>query len=258
MLRIAIASVFMYSACAHAATTSATVNISNTNFDGGMGERRIASVETATAFDKGALVLQAARGDRNYGSGSQYHGTSFGGTLYYDWNDLISTRTLISGSSNDPVFAKSIIDQDFTFKVIPRTTLTAGIRHAEYVDGVDLDAWNVAVAHYMPRVTVRYRHTRHQLSGSGSGYGNLLMTKLKDGSGDGYTQLWLGQGTVLQEFDWSPTALPGDYRSIVIRRIQPIGKNWMLSFSAGRSWHDTAALDYAGTTAGVGLTYRGK
>jgi hypothetical protein len=63
---------------------------------------------------------------------------------------------------------------------------------------------------------------------------------------------------VLQEFDWSPTALPGDYRSIVIRRVQPIGKNWMLSFSAGRSWHDTATLDYAGTTAGVGLTYRGK
>lgn len=71
-----------------------------------------------------------------------------------------------------------------------------------------------------------------------------LMFRLKDSVGDGFTQLWLGQGTSIQEYDWAPVVQEGAHKNVTFRRVQPLTENLMLNASIGKSWNKTTVASY--------------
>lgn len=254
--RYSLAILSVLASSAYAADDKVTVGVGVTDFSDGFGDRKILSAESVSIFGANTVVVGASGGRREYGDGSSFNGTALSGTFYRDWSDLISTRTSVTFSSDDPVFVNRVIDQDFTFKVWPRATLTAGARHSEYFGGSHALAWSAGASYYFPRLMVKYRYTHHELSGIGDGYGNMLMFRLKDSAGDGFTQLWLGQGTSIQEYDWAPVVQEGDHKSATLQRSQPLTKNLMLNVSIGKSWNKTPVASYQGVTANVGVSYR--
>ena len=254
--RYSLAVILMCAYPAFAADDKVTVGIEVTDFSRGFGERRILSAESVSTFGANTLIVGTSGGRRDYGDGSSFSGTALSGTFYRDWSDLISTRTNVIFSSDDPVFVNQVIDQDITIKVLPRTTLTAGARYSEYFGDVHSLAWSVGASHYFHRLMVKYRYTHHDLSGIGDGYGNMLMFRLKDSAGDGFTQLWLGQGTSIQEYDWTSVVQEGDHKSVTFRRVQPLTENLTLNASVGKSWNKTPVANYQGITVNVGVSYR--
>ena len=74
-----------------------------------------------------------------------------------------------------------------------------------------------------------------------------------DAAGRGHTQLWFGEGTSIQDYDWAPVALPGEFQSVALRRVQPLGEAWDVNLGLERSWHQLPTYDYQGTTVTLGL-----
>jgi len=256
MPRLVFASLLIGSASAHATDSWVTAALSHTNYTNGFGERDILSAEYGHVFDANTLVLKAFGGTRDYDGGTSFDDASLSGTFYRDWNDKFSTRTNLAISKDEPVFANRVLDQEFSYKAFPNTVLTVGAKHTEYSDGVESNAWYSAAAYYFDRVMIRYRYTHYNLSGIDDSYGNLLTIRLKDREGAGSTQLWLGQGTSVQEYDWSPTVQSGDYKSVALRRVQPVSQNVTLNLGLSQAWYDTPVSNYKGLTSNLGLTYR--
>ena len=256
MSRLAFASLMFGSVSAQAADSWVTAALSHTDYTGDYGERDILSAEYGHSFDDNTLVLKVLGGSREYDSGASFDDSGLSGTFYRNWNDKFSTRTNVAISEDEPVFANRVFDQEFSYKAFRNTVLTVGAKHTEYSDGVDSNAWYTAAAYYFDRVMIRYRYTQYNLSGIDDSYGNLLTVRLKDRTGAGSTQLWLGQGTSVQEYDWSPVVQNGDYKSVALRRVQPLSQKVTLNFGVSQAWYETAVADYKGLTSNLGLTYR--
>lgn len=255
MLRLALFSTLLIAASANAAETKIVGRAAHITFDNDIGHRSIVSVETVTDFGDDTLVLNVSSGQREYGRNEAFDGSSLGATWYRDWNDLLSTRTSLTASSDDPVFVNRIVDQDVTFRGVPNTTFTIGARYSEYYASAYSKAWYASAAYYLDRFSVRYRYTHQSLSDIGDAHANLLAFRLADASGGGITQLWLGQGTSIQDYDWAVQPLPGDYKSVALRRVQPLNEKWELHLGAEQSKHETAAVQYKGFGTNLGLAY---
>lgn len=255
MPRFALAALALCAGGVHAEVPhKLTVATGYTNFTDGLGDRSVLAFESATVFGANTLALDGAFGSRNFGAGPSYDGASIGATLWHDWSDVVSTRSNVSKSSDDPVFVNTILDQDVTYHGIRNTSLTVGAKYSDYFDDRHSMAWYAAGAYYFKRLTVRYRYTHYDLSDVGGSHANLLSFRFKDAEGAGYTQLWLGEGTGIHDYEWAPIALAGDFESIALRRIQPLGRNWLGEVGFDKSWHRTPAYDYQAMTVSAGLT----
>lgn len=246
---------FLSSAAFSAQAGKVTTAIEHTDFSNGYGQRSIARIEAVGDFDSTTVVVNAAYGERDYTAGKSFTGSRVTGVVYHKWSESLSTRTGGAYGSNDPVFVKRDLFHDFNIKFIPNTVLTIGGRYAEYYGGVYLNAWSAGGSYYFERLTVAYRYTNYQMSFGGNTDGHVLSLRLKDDSGDGSTQLWLGKGTSLHNYDWLTELRDGDSKSVSLVRIQPITKNLTLSATVGKAWYDTPVIDYDGITGGLSLTY---
>lgn len=240
-------------ATAEAGMDKATMAIEHIDYSNGHGQRNVASLETVGSFGATTLVLGAAAGRRDYGNDVAFSASRLQATVYHDWNQKISTRTLVGLSTDDPVFANREVAHDLNFKVIPNTVLTAGGRYSKYYDGVHVTALSAGASYYFSRTTVTYRYTDYRLSSGRDSHGNLLSLRVKDAAGGGSTQLWLGKGTSVHWDDGLPELRDGEVKSATIRRVQPLTQKVSLDLSMGKTWYETPIAKFEGLSARIGV-----
>lgn len=249
----------LLAACASpaiAADTSFSVTGDYTDYSNGFGSLAFGSAEANMDFGAMALVVELSTGTRKFQTES-FSATQVSGSVYHDWMDRFSTRSTASISSNEAVFARHKLIQEFNFKPARNLLLTGGARYSKYASGTNVKALSAGGTFYFKPGFVTYRFTRYDTSGLGNSSAHLVTMRLKDPFGsNGSTQLWLGQGSTLQQQDFIALGQLGKYRSVDLRRVQPITGRFALNVGVGRSWYDNPIRDYTGTNLTVGLTLK--
>lgn len=240
---------------AHAGEASLRTQAEYTDFDNGFGTRSVVGAEVVNKSKRTTTVLGIAHGERNF-EGAHFDAFRISGAIYHNWNRTLSTRTGVTLSSNEPVFVHRELSQEVSVKVAKGLLATAGAKALEYYGDVDATAWNVGASYYLPRLTVSYKYTRYDVEQLGESGSSLVSFRLRDRKGDGYTQLWLGQGNTLHEFEWASGVTEGRIRGMSLRRFQPVSDHVGVSATVGYTDRCTGAIDYHGATGALELTYR--
>jgi YaiO family outer membrane protein len=241
-----------------AADTSFSLTGDYTDFSKDFGSLAIGTAEANVDFGAAAVVVEVSTGTRKYQTES-FSATQVSGSVYHDWMDRFSTRTTASISSNEAVFARRKLIQEFNFKIAQNVLLTGGARYSKYASGTNVKALSAGGTFYFKPGFVTYRFTRYDTSGLGNSSAHLLTMRLKDpGGGNGSMQIWLGQGSTLQQQDFVDLGRLGKYRSVDLRRVQPITSKFALNVGVGRGWYDNPIRDYTGTNVTIGLTLKSK
>ena len=227
-----------------------------TDYSSGFGRRRETTAQYSADFGRTAITLGAAHAKRKYETES-FKAVEVSGTVYRDWNDRLYTRTHAALASDNPVFASRQLANDFNFKLLPNTVVTVGGKYARFHSGRDVLSWSAGGSFYFRGGFASYRFTAHDVDRLGNSHSHLASFRLKDPRGNGQTQLWLGGGTSLHEQEVLLSGSKGSYRTIALQRVQPIKGPLALNLTLGRTWYDTSAADYRGTTASIGLNYTG-
>lgn len=237
------------------AEQSLAVNAEHIDYSGQFGERNVQGLEYTYKTGANTLVVDMYHGTRKYGEGQKFDG-QLGLVQYYrKWSDVFSTRTVVGGSSDDPVFANRVYDQNITYGGIRPWTFTLGYRYTKYYGEATAKAWYGDASYYWKRVIARYQYTHYNVSDLGNSHGHVLSLRAADKQGPGFTQLWLSQGTFLQEYDWSRATLPGDFRAVALQREQPVTSHVRVNLALQKTWHDTALADYEEVGINAKVTY---
>ena len=252
---LALLATSLCATCASAAEQRVSLLANHTDYTEASGKRDLQGLEYVAVTDRDTWVVSAGAGRRQFGDGQTYRGNNVSGTYYRKWSPVLATRSNVATSSNAPVFARRVLDQDVTYTGLNNTALTAGVRRTRYYGAVDANAWYVGGAYYLRRLTLRYRYTHQDIKGLGTSQGNLLSFRLKDARGAGSTQLWLGKGSTPHDYDWSSVLQVGNQQSISLRRVQPLSESISLSASIERTDYKTPSRHYDGMTSALGLTY---
>jgi YaiO family outer membrane protein len=232
---------------------SGQVLLEYTDFTGGFGQRKVGSLEYDMDFGGTRMVLTAAQGQREY-VGQTFNATRGGVAVSHDWSERFYTRTAVAVSTNDPVFPLVDAQQEFNFRVTPEITLMAGGRYVRYFGGRDAVSWQAGATYYFRGGSVSYRYTGYDVEGLGTTAGHTVSLRVDDpGRGRGFTQAWLGAGNNVQEYEALPQQFRGDYRTIALRRVQPLTDLLALNVGVTQTWYDTGLVEYEGTTVRVGL-----
>lgn len=240
----------------NAANPKVIVSTEQTNYSGALGKRFESSVETTTDLGDTAFTINVSHGKRHVGD-ERFKSLRISGVVYHDWSEKFYTRSSFGVSSNKPVFATREAATDFNYKLLPNTIATVGAKYARYHRGRDVLSWSAGASVYFKGGLATYRLTAFDVDNSGKGIGHMATLRLKDGNGVGYTQLWAGAGSSLHDADVFLAGNKGKYRTVSLQRVQPVAGPVAVYLMAGRSWYDTPANDYKGTTAGVGLAISG-
>ncbi|NOT40976.1 MAG: YaiO family outer membrane beta-barrel protein [Alphaproteobacteria bacterium] len=196
------------------------------------------------------IVLAPTIGERDTPSAT-YDAVGMRGTVYQDWSPVVSTRTTVFLAEKTPVFAHIDVAQDVTVRVADRTTVTAGIRWAEYDGGNEAAFASLGVRRYFEGGSIAYRLTGAEVDGDDF-FAHLINLRLDDSEGGGSTQLWLSVGDAASsQFDDSFNA---NNRSVTLQRTQPLWDNVALVAAAGLSEYRSAGGHYTATTFRVGLS----
>lgn len=233
--------------------SSGQVLLEYTDFTGGFGNRKVGTLEYDLDFGGTHMVLTASQGQREY-VGSTFNATRGGVAVTHDWSERFYTRTSASFATNDPVFPTVDVGQEFNFRVMPALTLHAGGRYVRYFGGRDALSWSAGGTYHFRGGSVGYRYTGYDVEGLGTTAGHTVNVRVNDpGRGRGFTQVWFGIGDNVQEYEALPQQFRGDYRSIALRRVQPLTDLVSLNLGVTHNWYDTGLVDYQGTTVRVGL-----
>lgn len=254
-MRTLAAALVALSWSAHADIVSMTSGYDYTDYSGGHGKRDVASIELKTRFERGAVVGNFAYGHRDYGGGNSFTSSRGRGTLWYNWNTWLSTRTVIALAENTPVFARRDFQQDVTVKAMHNLAVTAGYRHANYFDDVDVNAWSGGLSLYTGPFITSWRYTNYDTTDAGHSYSHVASIKMKDPSGGGSTQLWLSRGTGAYTYDWAPQSKKGTAKGVSLRRVQPLTQRLLLGVVVGKQWYDTPTDSYSGLQGMADLTW---
>lgn len=250
----ALSALALAAAPAHAAEISLTGEFDYTAYSEQMGNRVVGSAWTSFDLGPTTVVAKGSAGERDFGAES-FSGVEGELTVYRDWNDMLSTRTSASLSSDDVVFAKHSIEHDFNLKLLPKTVFLAGIKHVEYNGDIDALVLSGGVTRYFKGGFISYRFSRYDLDDMGNTRSHTASVRVNDGKGSkGFTQLWVSRGTALQEVDFAATVFKGHTTGIALRRVQPLGGKASLNMTLGHNWFETEFNDYTGLTAKGGLT----
>lgn len=227
-----------------------------TDYSSGFGKRRETTAEYNADLGRTAITLSASHARREFETES-FKAVKLSGTVYHDWNDRIYTRTQVSLASDKPVFASRQVANDVNVKLLSNAVVTVGGKYARYYGDRDVLSWSAGGTWYFGGGLASYRYSNYDVERLGNSHSHLASFRLKDPRGNGQTQLWLGSGTSLHEQEVLLSGRKGSYRSVALQRVQPIKGPLSLNLTVGRTWYDTAATDYRGTTASVGLNYSG-
>ncbi len=234
----------LLTATAEAKDLSLTAGYNFTDYSGVHGTRHISSVEIKNKLESGAAVFNISQGKRDYGQGESWDALQGRGTLWYNWNPWLSSKTGIAIAENTPVFSRKDLQQDISLKLIPQTLLTFGYRYANYFDDTNMNAWSGGFSLYTGPFITSWRYTYYDTVGIGSSYSNIISLRLNDSNGSGNTQLWLSKGTGAYAYEWDPETRKGKLKSISLRRVQSLTKQLSLGLTVGKQWYDTPVDNY--------------
>lgn len=237
---------------------SVMIGYEHRNYSKDRGDRNLAFLQYGNKFDQGAIVTRLTHGERDFGSGKSDTGVEGKFDLYYHWNDYLTTKTGITLSDNTSTFAHNEYRQDFNIKPIKDLVISLGGKHTNYENNIEVNSWTSGLTWYTKRSIISYKYTNYSSDEKGDSYGNTFSAKLKDKSGTGSTQLWLGFGTGAYSYEWDPNnlQLSGDFKSATLRREQAISKNWQLGLAAGRNWYETPIENYNSLNGQIDFTYK--
>jgi YaiO family outer membrane protein len=224
------------------------------DYSGGFGKRQETTAEYSADFGRTAVTLSASRAKRKFEAES-FKAVELSGTIYRDWSDRIYTRTSVALSSNKPVYASRQVANDFNLKLLSNAVVTVGGKYARYYGDRDVLSWSAGGTWYFGGGFASYRYSNYDVDRLGNSHSHLASFRLKDPRGSGQTQLWLGSGTSLHEQEITLSGRKGSYRSVALQRVQPIKGPLAVNLTLGRTWYDTNAADYRGTTASIGINY---
>ena len=212
----------------------------------------LSSITVEEKFEDGAttILLAPALGERTANGVSD---TAFGlrGTIYQEWSPAFSTRTSLFLAERSPVFAHIDVAQDLTVRVADRTTLTTGIRWAEYFGEQEVTFVSLGARRYFGGGSIAYKLTGTRVDGQDSFFGHLINLRLDDSRGEGNTQLWLSAGdSALTQFNDTPGA---SNRGFMLQRSQPLWNEVALVAAAGLSAYDSSGDRYTATSFRIGL-----
>jgi YaiO family outer membrane protein len=227
-----------------------------TDYSAGFGRRRETTAEYSADFGRTAVTLSASHAKRKFEADS-FKAVELAGTVYRDWNDRLYTRTHVALASDKPVFASRQLANDFNVKLLSNAVVTVGGKYARYYGDRDALSWSAGGTWYFGGGFASYRYSNYDVDRLGKSHSHLASFRLKDPRGNGQTQLWLGSGTSLHEQEVLLSGRKGSYRSVALQRVQPIKGPLSVNLVVGRTWYDTNAANYRGTTASVGLSYSG-
>lgn len=231
------------------------VTLEYADFTRNYGERQVATLEYRMNFGDTAVVLSGSQGRREF-ENETFHATRGSVAVYHDWSENFYTRSSVAVATNDPVFATVEAAQDFNLRVSDNVVLLAGVRYNRYFGGRDAVGWVGGATYYFDGGFVSYRYTGYDVEGLDTTHGHTVSLRLNDPHGRGFTQAWAGAGTAVQEYDSLPELFRGNYRSLSLRRFQPISGPFALNLGVSHNWYDTGLVDYQGTSVRVGLGFR--
>lgn len=174
-------------------------------------------------------------------------------SLYYDVADGLSGHTTLGLSENDPVFARYEVGQDLTLNVARNTTVTGGVRYAQYYNDRDVMFYSLGARQYFKGGSVAYRATLVDPDNHEAFVSHLVNLSLNDPEGRGKTQMWLSAGGTALERQ----ALDGDFTGTdfagTVKRLQPITRSLDLVLSAGLTSYERPTGRTLGNSVGLGL-----
>lgn len=236
-----------------AADITAGASFEHTNFSGDFGKRQVGELSLASRWDDTTLVFVIAHGRRDYAD-EDYSASRFKGTLYHDWTDRFYTRTSVAAASTSPVFPTHDITQELNYKIARNSVATGGVRHIRYFGGRDAIALSAGGSYYFKGGFANYRYSSYDVDDLGHSHGHVGSVRINDRSGRGQSQIWVGAGTALHEYEVLPALSKGEVRSVSLRRLQPLNDKVALDLNIARNWYDTGVADYRGTTFRLGFT----
>lgn len=218
----------------------------------GEGSRDTLRGTFRTVDGDATVVLGAAIGERR-APGVAETGFGLAGTLYYAFDNGVSTRTHIAIADDSPVFASRDIAQDVTFRVLPQTTATLGVRWARYFGSQDVYFISAGARRYFEQGSVSYRLSYVSPDGRDSFAAHLVNVVLNDANGDGRTQLWLSAGAASFDSLQIPDTFSGEDYGAMLRRVQPLTDSLNLIASLGMASYDRPGDRVTSTSVGLGV-----
>lgn len=204
--------------------------------------------------DGATTVLLSPVIGRRDSPGVKASALGLGGSLYRNWTRRYSTRTYVFAAENDPVFPHFDIAQDLTARVARRTTVTGGVRWAEYFGDREVIFLSLGARRYFEGGSVAYRLTLTDPEGSEAFLAHLASLTLNDGEGNGKTQLWAGAGATSLSPAQLDTDFSGNDYSFLIQRTQPLADTVAFIAAGGVTSYDSPTGRYTGAKFGLGLS----
>lgn len=192
------------------------------------------------------MVFNLSGGERDYGDNDTWKALRARTTLWYNWNEWLSSRTGVAVAENTPVFARQDLQQDISLKVVHGTLFTFGYRYASYTGDSEVNAWSGGLSVYTGPFITSWRYTRYYSEDKGDSYSHIVTLRMNDWQGEGNTQLWLSRGTGAYAYDWYSAHRKGTLKGVSLRRAQPLRDQLSLGISVGKQWYDTPVDRYQG------------
>jgi YaiO family outer membrane protein len=223
------------------------------------GDLNLGFIEYKLKKSNLTAITKVTSAERDYGSNISHTGTKGDIDLYYKWNSLISTKTGIAISDKTPTFLHQEYRQEFYINPIKNLTLNFGGKHTKYENDINVNSYSTGFSYHLNKVIFSYKYNNYHSSEKGNSHGNIISTKLKDKNGLGSSQIWFGFGTGAYQYEWEPSnsKMTGDFRSVALRREQPINKNWTVSATLSQVWYKPPMMEKYNSTSGmIDLKYR--
>jgi YaiO family outer membrane protein len=236
----------------HGANQSVRIEFERLDLTGSYGTFDTLSVEYKAVMDDTTVVVTPQLGWRSNGGGDD-KAVRVSADIYHNFSDTVSTRTFASLSENEPVFARFEIGQDLTLKVAHSTTVTGGVRYAQYFNDRDVMFYSLGARQYFRGGSVAYRAMLVDPDNHSAFVSHLLNLSVNDPEGRGKTQMWLSAGGTAIERQ----ALNGDFTGTdyagMLKRFQPLTDDLDVVISAGLTSYDRPTGRSLGNSVGIGL-----
>jgi YaiO family outer membrane protein len=232
------------------------LNIEHTSYTGGRGTRTISTMDAVAAMAEDTKLYLSLSGGERRVSGDRVRSARVSGTLRHDWSSRLSTNVSAAAATNGQIFARNEFAGDVSYKLTDSIVATAGGKYASYLGGDHVTSWSGGLGYYGRGLSATYRYSLLDSHLLGRSHAHLASFRLKDPGGSGATQLWLGQGSSLYDLVPQQSVKAGHFKSVTLRREQPVAGGVKLSLGLNRSWYKTPNGNYRGTglLAGVSVS----
>jgi YaiO family outer membrane protein len=250
---LAVTAIVSPAAASNGDEQSVSVSAQTEDFSQGLGTLRSVKLEYKHASEDTTVTFTPLIGERKAGS-TQETSAGAGLAVYHSWSDIVSTRSALFVSENEPVFARYDLAQDVTAQIGKHTTATVEGRWARYFGDQDVYFASAGIRRYFKRGSVAYRLSRVDPDGRDAFLAHLVNLTVKDGTGNGQTQLWLSAGESSYSRPVLGDQFSGNDLGAVVQRVQPVGGKLAVTLMGGVKSYGRPGKDVTSATFGIGFT----